>query len=737
MGKTLERDLGLYSTTTISVGAMIGSGIFVLPGLAFKIAGPAAIVAYLLAGVIALPAVLSKAEMATAMPEAGGTYLYIDRAMGPLLGTIAGLGAWFSLTFKSAFALVGLGAYLVLFSALSPKLVALVLAILLVGVNIIGVKQSGQLQSVIVTVVVGALLLFIADGLTFVDSTRYHPFLPEGQGSLLAATGFVFVSYAGVTKIASVAEEVENPGRNIPLAMLVSVLFMMLVYVFVVFVVVGVTRPEELSGSLRPMAVGAQEFLGAVGVPLISVVAAVALTSMANAGVLSASRFPFAMSRDELAPPAIDSINERFHTPVVALLITGAVLLLLIGFIPVLELAKLASAFKILVFSLVNVALIAFRESDLESYDPEFVAPGYPWVQLFGLLAGLVLLTQMGLLPLLGAVGIIVGGIAWYQVYGRERTEREGAALDALRGTTEGYSVRATEQLFATGGEGGTLIAVGEETAVETERTLVQFAKAVITRRGGRLTVAQFQEVPEQIPLAGATEEYTSADEAFERETSEITDQLNIPIEIDEVVSHDIEHSVANYVRDHDVNLVVAEWEPELFHGELFGSDVDWFMNHVSADILFVRDQGFDDIENVTVVGGRGPYSPLEVLVADAIGQAHDATVKFLQTVDPDVSSDQLTGIETYLTELQELCTADTAFDVVPTTAEESDMLEAAAGSDLVIASTAAHHRLYDVLFGTLPDRLISDLDCTVILAHTDQPRRHTFLRYLIERIAF
>ena len=107
MTKGLERDLGLPAVMAISIGAMVGSGIFILPGLAMKMAGPAVVFAYFLAGVLVLPAALSKSEMATAMPEAGGTYLYIERAMGPLFGTIAGVGTWFSLTFKGALALVG------------------------------------------------------------------------------------------------------------------------------------------------------------------------------------------------------------------------------------------------------------------------------------------------------------------------------------------------------------------------------------------------------------------------------------------------------------------------------------------------------------------------------------------------------------------------------------------------------------------------------------------------------
>jgi amino acid transporter len=224
--KHLERDLGLYTTITVSIGAMIGSGLFVLPGLAAGKAGPSVILAYFLAGLLVLPAALSKAEMATAMPESGGTYLYIDRAMGPLVGTISGLGAWFSLVFKSAFALVGLGGYLVVVLPLPGAqltLVSLGLAGILVAVNIVGVKQSGRLQALLVSFVLLVLVAVGAEGIIQVRPEQFRPFFEKGTGGLLAATGFVFVSYAGVTKIASIAEEVERPDRNLPLGILISV----------------------------------------------------------------------------------------------------------------------------------------------------------------------------------------------------------------------------------------------------------------------------------------------------------------------------------------------------------------------------------------------------------------------------------------------------------------------------------------------------------------------------------
>ena len=439
----LERSLGLYSTMMISMGAMIGSGIFVLPALGYKKAGPAVVVAYLLAAIIVLPAALSKAEMATAMPESGGTYLYIDRAMGPLFGTIAGIGAWFSLIFKSSFALVGLGAYLLLLVPISQGqivIVALALGTLVVVLNISGTKLSGQVQAIIVSLVIVGITAFTINAGLFAETSRFTPLRTHGNTGIVTAAAFVFVSYAGVTKIASVAEEVKEPGKNLPRAMLGSLGIMAVIYVGVVGAVVGLADPSVLktggpdgTASLTPMADGAAMLFGGAGVVVISVIAIVALTSMANAGVLSSSRFPLAMSRDQLLPPILRRIDRRFKTPRNAVLLTGAVLLLLIAFVPVIELAKLASAFQILVFSFENLALIAFRVGNPASYQPAFTAPGYPYVQVFGFLGCMALLTQMGLTPLLGAGGIIIGGAIIYLLYGRSRTDRVGAASQYLR----------------------------------------------------------------------------------------------------------------------------------------------------------------------------------------------------------------------------------------------------------------------------------------------------------------
>jgi len=448
MGETdLERDLGLYSAVTLSMGAMIGGGIFVLPAVGYKKAGPAVIAAYLLAGLIVLPNALSKAEMATAMPEDGGTYLYINRAMGPLFGTVAGIGVWFSLVFKSAFALVGLGAYLLLLIEIPAgliKVVALALGAVVILLNIVGTEKSAQAQGILVTAVVLVLGAYVVGGFGSSASAQYTPFVTHGATGILTATAFVFVSYAGIGEVASVAEEISRPGRNIPRAMLISIGVMMLIYTAVVGVIVGVVPAETLVGggpsggtSLTPMADGADRLFGGVGLAVVAVTAVLALTSMANAGVLGTSRFLLAMSRDSLLPDVVGQINRRFLTPVNAVLVTGAVLLALIAFVPVVNLAKLASAFLILVFSLENISVIVFRESDVAFYNPEFRSPGYPFIQILGVVGGLVLITQMGLISIVGAVGISAGSALWYLLYARSRTEKTGVLARYLDDTAD------------------------------------------------------------------------------------------------------------------------------------------------------------------------------------------------------------------------------------------------------------------------------------------------------------
>jgi amino acid transporter len=626
MAKTLERDLGLGSVVAISIGAMVGSGIFILPALAVGIAGPAVVLAYLLAGVLVLPAALSKAEMATAMPESGGSYVYIERGMGPLLGTVAGLGTWFSLSFKGALALVGGVPYILLLVSVPTAWIlplTLGLAAALVLVNLFGAKLTGRLQVAIVAVMLVAMGWFVAGGAADVSRANFAGFFAEGPGGLIAATGLVFVSYAGVTKVASVAEEIENPDRNIPLGILGSLVFTTLLYVLIVAVMVGVADLSTIGETLTPMADVAAVTLGPVGVVAIVVAAVLALVSTANAGILSSSRYPFAMARDRLVPTRLGAVHDGLGTPATAIALTGVVLLVLIAFVPIMDIAKLASAFQILVFVLVNAAVVAFREGHAE-YEPSFRAPLYPWMQAFGVVTGLALLTQMGAVPLAGAVVIVAVGLAWYLAYARDRVEREGVAVETVRRRVgDGFIGATREALSQPGYE--VLVGVGEGTSPERERALVRIAAGIARGHDGGVSVVRFDVEPDQVPLAYAAGRQSPGDEAFEAFTEQLAAETDVPVTFGEVVSHDVAHAVVNVADEHDADLLLLPEGDASFDGSVLRGGVEWIRSHAPCDVGTLSAGVVDDVTDVRIVTGRGPYDPVKLALGDALAVANDA----------------------------------------------------------------------------------------------------------------
>lgn len=422
----LDKHLRLPGVFALSVGPMLASGIFLLPAMVFHLSGPSAILAYLVAGILLIPALLSKAELATAMPRAGGTYYFLDRSMGPMVGTVAGLGTWLALVFKSAFALIGLGAYLVLFVALPIKPVAVVLVLLFAGLSVTGMRNVGRLQIVFVAAVLLLITYFLIRGLPHVQAERFTPFFTGSAPSFLASVGIIYVAFTGLTKVASVAEEIEDLERTIPLAMVYAISLATLVYFLTMTTLVGTLTPEALENTLTPVADGALRILGVAGQRLVAVAAMLAFFSAANAGVTAASRYPLAMARDNIAPHAFKRLG-RFRTPVNAIMLTAAVMILFILLLSPLGIAKLASAFQLMIFGLVNLAVVIMRESGIEAYDPGFKAEPYPWVQIVGIITPMILIPQLGLLPLLASAAIICLGIVWYAVYARDRVQRRGA----------------------------------------------------------------------------------------------------------------------------------------------------------------------------------------------------------------------------------------------------------------------------------------------------------------------
>ena len=426
----LKKELGLFDVFAIATGATLSSGFFLLPGIAAAQAGGALPAAYLTAGLCLMPGLLSMAELSTAMPRAGGIYYFLDRSMGPLVGTVGGFGTWSTLTLKVAFALVGLSAYLGIYFPEAPAgLVAVGFALAFGVVNLLGAKKTSLLQLVMTLVTVGVLAWFIATGLLAADPGAFRGALSIEASSFVSSVGLVIVSYMGLTQVASISEEVKDPERNLPAGMLLAFVVVLIVYVAGTWVMVGVVGLPQLQaagGDLTPAASLAEALWGPVGGTVMAVAAISAFLSVGNAGVLSASRYPLAMSRDQILPAHLSRIG-RLGTPHWAVALTVALIVAWVAFFDAAHIAELAGAFLLIMFALSALAVIVMRESGLESYDPGFRSPFYPWVQVAGLVMPFPLIIEMGWLATLLSVGFVLFGVVWFRAFARARVSREGA----------------------------------------------------------------------------------------------------------------------------------------------------------------------------------------------------------------------------------------------------------------------------------------------------------------------
>lgn len=709
MRKALERSLGFWSVFSISVGAMIGAELFVLPGIAAVKAGPAVVLSYLLAGLIVLPAALSKAELGTAIPTSGGTYIYLDRSMGPFVGTVGGIGTWFSLFFKSAFALVGLGAYLALLLSLPVKYVAIAFCLGLIGLNIAGVKKTAKLQTGIVLCVLIALALLVGRGFTSLEREFYSPFTTHGWMGVVATAGFVFISYAGVTKIASIAEEVKNPERNIPLGILVSLAVMVLVYVFVVFVVIGTVPLENLATDFTPVATSAETIFGPIGKSIWAIVAVLALISMANAGVLSSSRFPFAMSRDLLMPQFLKTVHAKLRTPYASILLTGGVMLFLIAFVDVENLAKLASAFQILVYSLENLSVIIFRESDTEWYRPTFRSPAYPWMQLAGIAAPLLLLLKMGSLPMIGVSGIFLFGAVWYFLYARGRVDRIGVLAqtqEQLESLREASDVIERKN----GGKEVLVPFFGDEDEAEIEARIR--LSLFFSLPGDVIHPVYFDEAPDQTILDAIKDtDAETFSTKFQRAARQWVEQLTL----DSIATHDAKLALFRQARELGVTWILMDWQRKSFWNFLIRAHNYWWLHHAPCNVAQFLKRNFREIQQIAVMMEPGPYDALLIHVADRLSVACDAEVFFLHVANEDASDTELERVKDYHRQLEEFSIRKIESRIIRAKNRLERIMAETENCDLLIIGSPAEHRLSRIFSMSFEDKVGEKAACSVL----------------------
>jgi amino acid transporter len=709
-GDELDRSLGLPATIAISMGSMIGSGIFILPGVAFLEAdrSPSVVLAFLLGGILTIPAALSAAELATAIPESGGSYTYIQRGMGPVIGTIAGVGNWMVLNFKTALALIGGLPYLVFLfpwieefgTSLGPielsavVVLSVVLTVLFTGVNVASSDGAGQAQNVIVVVMMAVLGLVILVSLPDVANSDPGGVADIQIGGFLSATSLVFVAYAGVIKVTSVAEEIKNPDRNIPLGIIISLAVTTFVYVAITYIAVTVVDIGALVDNDIPVseggldsegegaiiAIAAENIVGSAGAVLIVAAALLALASTANSGILSASRYPFAMARDNLANDAFGQINPATGTPVVSVLATGGAVIFMVVFLPIDSVARFGAAFQIIVFMLVSVAVIGFREANPEEYSPSYLSPAYPYLQLFGLLSGVVLLTELSDLAFAGSILIILLSVVYYYGYARLQGTSEGAVKAGLREELVTAAESQAHSLLNRKGEYRVLIALwdhgGDGDLDEDKNDLLDLVSTLESHDlDVSIDIVEFEQARKET----FSEEHPDIESGDPPWIGQYDD-----VSYRQVSARNIRESIVEYATYNGIDLIAHSFAPDTGNAGFVADDLEWAVENAPCDSVALSGGSPDTVEKVVLLSVGPTYVPTKLLLADALAVANTAHLEVIHLSKKGATGERRRA-ESYLEAIREDLLAPMTTRIVETDDPETEAANLSRDADITL----------------------------------------------------
>ncbi len=718
--KKLQRTLSLPGAIAVSVGGML-SGIFVLPGLAVGITGSSVWLAFLVASLCILPAVLSKSELATAMPKSGGTYVYIERAFGPLFGTIAGIGLWLSLLLKSAFSLVGLSAYLYVLIEVDASLtkgIALLALLFILLLNVFGVKKVEKTQLIIVSISVLSLVGIIVFGTSSFDSNLLEPVFVDGSSGFITGVAFLYISYAGVTKIAAVAGEIKNPEKNLPRTMIFSLLLITTIYVFVALVLVGNVEASILSTDIKPIHTLFQSIGGNALGYVAGAVGVITLLSMANSGVLASSRFPFAMGKDKLMPGFLGSVSSRFMTPVSAIITTSTLIALAILFLDVVKIAKLASAFKVLMFIFNELSVIVLRETNAQWYNPSFRSPLYPYVQLFGIFSGIVLLAYLGIMPLISVFGVFVLGFIIFMIYG-SKTDRSGVIsnygilsfLFKGKSTTESKAPsknEISEEIINSDAE-VVVPLLGEEKSPET---LVEIACSFVKNK--KLNAVNLIEAPNQLFLE-AVDVHSPKSESIKRRVLSLKKTLNADITYESVSTHNVANSIENITGQRKCKWLVMGWEGRASSGIWVGNPIGWILQNVNSSFALYKDNGIRRFEKIVLALRPGRKNKAFIDVANNICSFYGAKLTLLNIVPNNETVSEKNKIYESAKSLLSGVSCEKEVLILESDNPIETVSDQSANYDLLILGTPEKDNWLNVLFGGGRDKFVQNSACSVL----------------------
>ncbi|MFW6281867.1 MAG: amino acid permease, partial [bacterium] len=531
-------------------------------------------------------------------------------------------------------------------------------------------------------------------------------------------TGLIFVSYLGITQLAAISEEVKDPSRNLPRAFIGSVFTVTLLYVGIMFVVNGLLPIERLIGNEVPLIDAAEILGGTFGRIAIILAGFFATVSTANAAILSSSRFPFAMGRDKLIPEKFVNIHQKYGTPSRAIIITGLVMILFVVFFNVEQLAKLGSTFNVLIFALINLSTIILRKVKKDWYNPTFRDPLFPYTQIFGIVASLSLIPQLGILSFAFSISVFIIGFLWYVLYGKKRARLQTTFLDII-----------DEDVIdkASSGKRKVMVPIASP---EHEKQLIRLACFL----GERIIGLEIHKVPPQTGLSEAKNAFRDdkKESVLKREfkkelMSEDNDHKYI-----EVFSHNVSDTILDQANEEQIDLLIMG-----FHGgggiKKIVDDISYkVMSNAKNHLAILKGSLPGKISKILIPYGGGDSSNYAINLAILISEKCNAEITLLRNIRPDLEAgDKKVLEEDLIQKFEELDNEKISYVIKERFSTIDAILEASSETDLMIVGDTNNRFKFSII-GNMAKRIVSHSICPVVLVKRYRPlSRRGIMSYL------
>ncbi|MBZ0264317.1 amino acid permease [bacterium] len=722
---SFARNLGLFDATMIGVGAMIGAGIFVLTGIAAGEAGPASILAFALNGVVTLLTAFAYAELASAIPRAGGGYSFVRMAFPGGTGFVAGWMLWFAYTVACSLYAIGFAGYFwEFFHKYTPELsgailnvigqhsgiilVTLMIGVVFILLNARGAEVTGKTENVLTLSKIVILLIFIGYGIRQIlaepvrAAESFTPFLPQGFGGVIIAMGLTFIAFEGYDLIATVAEEIKNPEKNIPRATFISLSITVVIYLLILWVSLGAINPEgmeswEFLGKFKETAIvrAAENFMPAFGVAIIVFGGLLSTMSALNATVMAASRVAFSMGRDRYLPHIISTIHPKSRTPKLAIFTTGVILLVMAITLPIEAVGSAASLMFLLTFAMVNLSVIALRRK-YPDIPRKYKIPFYPYVPILGFSLNILLaLYQFSFQPI--AWYVTIGWIAVGLIIYYAHFEKKASLLEPQVLLPNQRPVESTEP--------SVLVALHNPATV---KTLLDFAYPVAKARGVKLTAIAVVDVSQQMPIHEGLR-FAHHKEPLFNAARDYMRNKSTKFETDLVIAHQPADGILAAIERHKATALVMGWKGFTnARDRIFGEVADKVIHLAPCDIMMLKIGKSQTFNSCLLPTAGGPNAKLARQIIQSVAEHMklQLTAAYVVSDNPgDEEKIQATErIESTMDEIE--TTIKTEQMLIESKSVAGGIARASREYDLVVIGAAKEPLFRQMLFGEIPEKV-------------------------------